>query len=269
MSDVKLQDFGLELTQNSKVGWAFSLPRNKSCIQATETCKRLCYGNGIRYQTVAHQLKRERNYRTVRFLLDKGGPELLASNLLALIDQARPIDWLAAQITGLKTAVPWTLRIHDLGDFDQVDYVQAWSIAVGLRPDCAFWFYTRSFAEGELLKALCELARLANCQGFLSIDNDNFSSGLYAFALYPGVWKLALLQEDESKLSPDLLPAIQLNVDNGQIISFPYHRAGHHVKPLKSEPLTLCPQIISSALPLQTSKYEPKPCQVCSLCLPG
>lgn len=261
-------EFGLELTQNSKVGWAFSLPRNKSCVHATETCKKLCYGNGVRYRTEAQQQKRERNYKTVRFLLDKGGPELLAENLIALVDQARPIDWLAAQITGEKTALPWTMRIHDLGDFDQCDYVEAWLITVRSRPLCSFWFYTRSFLEIELLEALSRLASLSNCQGLLSIDSDNFAAGLRAFASYPGVWKLALLQEDERNLDVDLLPAVQANVLPGQIISFPYHRAGRHVAPLQSELLTLCPQITTKALPLQTSKSLAKPCQLCSFCLP-
>jgi hypothetical protein len=102
----------------------------------------------------------------------------------------------------------------------------------------------------------------------LSIDNDNFALGLRAFAAYTGVWKLALLQEDIRDLAQDLLPAIQENVSAGQIISFPYHRAGHHVIPLKREPLTLCPQITTTAFPLQTSKSIAKPCQLCSLCLP-
>jgi hypothetical protein len=83
-------DYGLELTNNSKVGWAFSLPRSKTCINATPTCKKLCYGNGIRYQSDAQKAKRERNYRTVEFLLKEGGPELLAENLSMLVDQARP-----------------------------------------------------------------------------------------------------------------------------------------------------------------------------------
>lgn len=264
----QIHDYGIELTQNSKVGWALSLPRNKSCINATDTCKKLCYGNGVRYQTQAHKLKRERNYRTIRFLLDKGGPELLAENLVALIDQARPIDWLTAQITGEQTALPWTLRIHDLGDFDRVDYVHAWLLAAKRRPLCSFWFYTRSFLSEDLLAALSSLAALSNCQGLLSIDSDNFPAGLRAYAGYPKVWKLALLQEDEQALAEDLLPAIQQNVAPGQIISFPYHRAGHHVTPLRSEPLTLCPQITTKAFPLQTSKSIAKPCQLCSLCLP-
>ncbi len=74
-------DYGLELTNNSKVGWAFSFPRNKSCINATPICKKLCYGNGVRYQTAGQKAKRERNFRTVQFLLNEGGSELLAQNL--------------------------------------------------------------------------------------------------------------------------------------------------------------------------------------------
>jgi hypothetical protein len=62
-------------------------------------------------------------------LLAKGGAELLAQNLLMLIDQARPVDWLAAQITGQPTNLPFTLRIHDLGDFHSIPYAHAWFIS--------------------------------------------------------------------------------------------------------------------------------------------
>ena len=102
----------------------------------------------------------------------------------------------------------------------------------------SFWFYTRSFLEDELLAALSELASQPNCQAFLSIDSENFEQGLRAFAKYPGIWKLALLQQDEEELSPELLPALQEQVQPGQIISFPYHRAGYHVTPIEAEPLT-------------------------------
>src|SRR5260221_1864267 len=110
-------EYGLELTNNSKTSWAFSLPRSETCVMATSVCKRLCYGNGIRYQSKAHKAKRQRNLRTIELLLSKGGPELLAQNLVSMIDQVRPADWLAASITGEKTQTPWTLRIHDVGDF--------------------------------------------------------------------------------------------------------------------------------------------------------
>lgn len=262
-------DYGLELTQNSKVGWAFSLSRRESCIDATTVCKRLCYGNGVRYQSDAQRNKRLRNFKTCEFLLAKAGPELLARNLIALVDQARPVDWLAAEISGKPTNLPFTLRIHDVGDHFSCEYAQAWLLAVRSRPECKFWFYTRSFVDASLLAILSELAAEPNCQGFLSIDTENFERGLLAFAAYPGVWKLALMQQDEDDLDPNLIPALQAQVAPGQIISFPYHRAGHHAQPLKVEPLTHCPQITTTAFPLQTNRALPKPCQACALCLPG
>lgn len=112
-------DYGLELTNNSKVSWAFSLPRQETCVNATDVCKRVCYGNGIRYQSQSHKAKRQRNFRTAELLLEKGGPRLLAQNLVSLIDQAKPADWLAASITGEATLTPWTLRIHDVGDYPE------------------------------------------------------------------------------------------------------------------------------------------------------
>jgi hypothetical protein len=254
MVSVRLHDYGLELTQNSKVGWAFSLSRSESCINATDICTRLCYGNGVRYQTEGQRHKRLRNFKTCEFLLQKGGPELLAQNLVALVDQARPVDWLAAQISGESTNLPYSLRVHDVGDYFCCDYARAWLIAIKDRPQCKFWFYTRSFLEPRLLAVLSELASEPNCQGFSS---------------YPGVWKLALMQQEQDQMSPELLPAVRDRVKAGEIINFPYHRAGKHVQPLKVEPLTNCPQITTSAYPLQTNRALPKPCQSCSLCLPG
>ncbi|MBK9205373.1 MAG: hypothetical protein IPL73_23695 [Candidatus Obscuribacter sp.] len=89
------KDYGLELTNNSKASWAFSLPRSETCIGATDICKTVCYGNGIRYQTTGQRAKRQRNFRTVELLLSKGGPELLAENLVSLIDQVKPADSLS------------------------------------------------------------------------------------------------------------------------------------------------------------------------------
>src|SRR4029077_19782944 len=109
--------YGLQLTDNSKASWAFSMPRHKTCIYATTPCWSLCYGNGIRYRTDAQKEKQMRNFRTVEFLLSQGGPDLLAQNLAMLVDQVRPADWLAATITGAQPGIPWSLRIHDLGDF--------------------------------------------------------------------------------------------------------------------------------------------------------
>ncbi len=112
-------DYGLELTNNSKVGWAFSLPRTETCINATALCRKLCYGNSVRYQSLGQKAKRGRNFRTCEFLLAEGGPELLAENLSMLVDQARPRDWLTARIKRTKTAIPFTVRIHDVGEYPE------------------------------------------------------------------------------------------------------------------------------------------------------
>lgn len=261
--------YGLEMTENSKTGWAFSLSRTQTCINATNLCRTLCYGNGIRYCSPAQKQKRLRNFRTCEFLLANGGPELLAENFVALVDQARPSDWLAARISGVPTSAPFSLRIHDVGDFWNSDYALAWLITIQQRPGCKFWFYTRSFLEPRLLEVVSELAKQSNCQGFLSLDSENFEQGLQAFARYSAVWKLALLQQDQAELSADLLPALKQTVSAGQIINFPYHRSGYHVKPIKSRVLTHCPQITTDAFPLQRNRSALKPCQACALCLPG
>jgi hypothetical protein len=258
-------DYGLELTNNSKVGWAFSLPRHKSCIDATAICKRLCYGNGIRYQSVSQKDKRERNYKTAEFLLSHGGPTLLAENLLMTVDLARPRDWLTAKITNTTTVVPWTLRIHDIGDFYSVDYVNAWFSVIQNRPECSFWFYTRSFINQEMFTALTRLASLQNCQGWLSVDSDNYEKAILAKCTAAEIWKLALLQDKD--LPQEVLPRLRESVGASEIVSFPYHRSGHHVVPLRDKVLTVCPAV-TGFYELQSDKNAPRPCQLCTFCLP-
>lgn len=260
-------DYGLELTNNSKVGWAFSLPRNKSCINATSICKKLCYGNGVRYQTAGQKAKRERNFRTVQFLLNEGGSQLLAQNLCSIVEAARPRDWLTAKITGTHTAIPWTLRIHDIGDFfHSVDYVEAWILTVQKYTDCKFWFYTRSFSDTDLFEALTRLASLPNCQGWLSIDSDNFESAIIAKCkALTSVWNLALLQDRD--LDVGVLPALSSMEKPVVIVNFPHHRGGRHVEPVRNNILTHCPAVVGG-LSLKSSKDVARPCQTCTFCLP-
>lgn len=234
---------------------------------ATQMCRKLCYGNGIRYQSKGQKEKRQRNLRTVQLLLEKGGTELLAENLVSLIDQARPSDWLAATITGGTTRTPWTIRIHDVGDFHCVTYVEAWRLAAERRPNCSFWFYTRSFRERTLFKALTELAALSNCQGWLSVDSENFSDGVIAYAQCPGIWKLAFLQEDLGALDETLLPQLAAASNPGEVVSFPYHRGGYHAQPVQQSGVYTCPAVVG-VYKLETNTGKLRPCQACSFCLP-
>ena len=259
-------DYGLELTNNSKTSWAFSIPRSLTCIMATDVCLRLCYGKGIRYQSKVQKAKRQRNFRTIELLLAKGGAELLAQNLVSLIDQVRPADWLAASITGANTQTPWTLRIHDVGDFFSVAYVDAWRLAAEQRPLCSLWFYTRSFLDSALFEALTKLASLANCQGWLSIDSENYAAGLLAYAQKPGIWKLAVLQEEPDQLNEDLLSGLT-PVANKDIVSFPYHRGGYHAAPVQQPGVLTCPAVLG-VYRLESNARKLRPCQACSFCLP-
>jgi len=262
-------DYGLELTNNSKASWAFSLPRSETCIMATSVCKKLCYGNGIRYQSQAQKNKRQRNLRTVKLLLQMGGPTLLAENLVLLIDQARPRDWLAAQVTGRSTSTPWSIRVHDVGDFGHdLNYIEAWRLAIRQRPQCSFWFYTRSFLQADIFDALTELASLPNCQGWLSIDSENISTGLLAYTQYDGVWKLAFLQEEPEDLNENLLPQIARVATKGQVVSFPFHRGGYHADPIQQEGVFTCPAVLG-IYKLEASANKLRPCQACSFCLPS
>lgn len=157
-------DRGLELTNNSKAGPSLSLSRSKSCINRTSECWRACYGHGIRYQSDGAKGKRLRNFETVEFLLDCGGPEAFAEHLIDLIDRARPSGWLIAKLSGFEPTVPWSLRLMDVGDFHRVEFVQAWILAARSRPECMLWWYTRSYLDNEMFIALSEPAS-SQCPG--------------------------------------------------------------------------------------------------------
>ncbi len=261
------RQYGLESTNNSKTGFAFSMPRSLTCIAKTKTCEKACYGNGVRYQTNGQKEKRQRNYRTVEFLLEKGGPELLAENLVLLVDLARPIDWIASKVTGDKTFVPWTFRIHDIGDFHSIDYVYAWLLTAEQRPECSFWFYTRSFVDEGLFESLTALAEKKNCRGWLSLDKDNYELGIKRFCQSSDNWQIAILQDEEEVMPEDMLPTISAKARPWQAVSFPRHRGGHYVQPIEAKNVNICPQILG-AFPLENRANMPKPCQQCSFCLP-
>ena len=263
-----MQQYGLMLTNNSKTGPAFSLPRSKTCLHKTETCARVCYGRGIRYQMPAQKEKRHRNLATVEWLLETGGVELLTKHLVFMIDQARPNFWYHKDgNTGYKP-LPWTLRVHDVGDFYSIDYISAWTLAVEQRKECAFWFYTRSFPDVNLFAALDNFAALANVQAWLSVDVDNYEEGMLAYLKGNGKWKLALLQDDHDMIEADVIPALASVSQDSDLISFPRHVSGWHVKPVHHDKVIVCPQILG-AYPLQSRTGALRPCQSCAVCLPA
>lgn len=248
----------LQLTDNSKTGPAFTLSRTQTCINKTAACAAACYGNSIRYRG-AQKKKREKNYETCVYLLEKAGPDLLAENLECLIDRARPASYLAG-VEQEKDAVPFSLRLHDIGDYFSIDYVQAWWQAAKNRPSCRIWFYTRSFVDPEMLSALTEFAALPNVRGWLSIDLDNYRAGVAAYLTAPQIWGLAVLQEEPWRMTELFEHISQIS----GVVSFPRHRSGHHVQPVNKEGVFVCPKVTG----VLASHRELAPCQLCSYCLP-
>lgn len=115
---------------------------------------------------------------------------------------------------------------------------------------------------------MTELASLANCKGWLSIDSDNFESGLLAYAQRPDAWELALLQEDKENLREQLLSSLAKVAKARQVVSFPVHRGGHHVEPIQHAALFTCPAV-TGAYKLERNSRNLRPCQSCTFCLPS
>lgn len=259
--------YGLEATDNSKAGPSFALPPEDTCDTATETCKKACYKKGVTYNTPGSIAKRQRNFQTVEKLLLLGGPELLADALIELIDEYKPKDWFVAKATRTPTARPWTFRIHDLGEFYRTDYIEAWLIAVSKRRSCQFWFYTRAFRIPDRYRLLMRLAAQPNCQGWLSIDADNWMAGVGTYRSAPkGLWKLALLQTPD--LPDSLLSALRKLATKSDVINFPLHNGPHHILPLKGEPVMNCPEILG-AFTRSRGRESLRPCPQCQICLPA
>lgn len=98
--------------------------------------------------------------------------------------------------------------------------MQAWALTAKKHSECKFWFYTRSFIDLGVFAELTKLASLPNCQGWLSVDSENFEEAILALCKTPAaVWKLALLQD--SDLHSDILPAFESLEAQVDIVNLP------------------------------------------------
>lgn len=171
-------------------------------------------------------------------------------------------------VTGQDTNTPWSIRVHNVGDFDgSLEYVEAWRVAMQRRPQCSFWFYTRSFQGDTPFDALTTLASLPNCQGWLSVDSENYAAGLLAYAKHSDIWKLAFLQEEPEELDQTLLPQLAAAAKLKDIVSFPFHRGSYHAEPVNQPGVFTCPAVLG-VYRLEANASKLRPCQACSFCLP-
>ena len=79
-------------------------------------------------------------------------------------------------------------RVHVAGDFDSVEYIDAWAALAASRPDVQFWAYTRSWRVAALVPALDALRALPNMQVFASVDPS--------IEERPEGWRVAFIDDD-------------------------------------------------------------------------
>ena len=156
----------------------FGLPSGKafSCPGATSVCETICYAGNL-----------ERVFKGVRNVLVSNYEQLLATDLLGMV------DLLNEMITDFKNEcekrnAEKLFRIHWDGDFFSEDYARAWNFVIRLNPDVQFWAYTRSdFAVPILID-------IENLSLYFSADSANKDLAIALKKKY-GV-KLAYLAKD-------------------------------------------------------------------------
>lgn len=154
----------------------FSLPAVTTCLGATQTCLAECFGRRGRFLTRAVQGK-------------------LAENLLA----ASQPDFAARMIAEVRQRCPrGPVRVHPVGDFATVEYIEAWCRIARMTPRCRYWWYSRAWRVEELRPALIDLGCEPNVRPWWSLDRDAPDPG----QVPPGV-SLAYLQTTADENIPD------------------------------------------------------------------
>ena len=150
---------------NTKMGVlpSFSLPVLRTCPGKTEFCSRLCYGLRGRF---SHQKMRE-----------------LYQNNLELSQQADFVGRIVREIS--KTGAR-AFRLHVVGDFYSVKYVEKWIEIANRLPDVKFFGSTRSWRVPWLRDTVERLRDLPNVYLRASIDPSHLDRPPSSW----GVWSI-------------------------------------------------------------------------------
>ena len=150
---------------NSKLGVlpSFSLPVLRTCPGKTEFCSRLCYGLNGRFTR-----KRMR--------------EIYQSNLEA----SKRADFVERVVRGILKVKPGVFRLHVVGDFYSVEYVEKWLEIADRLPDVKFFGSTRSWRVPKLRDALETFRDLPNVYLRASIDFSHLDKPSSSW----GIWSI-------------------------------------------------------------------------------
>ena len=150
---------------NTKLGVlpSFSLPVLETCPGKTEFCSRLCYGLNGRF---ARQRMRE-----------------IYQNNLQASKQAAFVDRMVSEILKTEARV---FRLHVVGDFYSVKYVEKWIEIANRLPGVKFFGSTRSWRVPRLRDAVERFRDLPNVYLRASIDFSHLDRPPCSW----GVWSI-------------------------------------------------------------------------------
>lgn len=134
---------------------SFSLPPGKTCPGMTPFCDRYCFACHGRYMMPNVEGSNERRHQ---ISLSK--------------------DFVPLMIADLSKVSPPAFRLHVVGDFYSVPYIERWLKIIHRFPDIHFFGSTRSWRVPKLVEAIEEIRDHDNVYLRASIDlTDNLSPG--------------------------------------------------------------------------------------------
>ena len=158
---------------NARLGPAihtFNLPAEPDiCLGSSPACAAACYAKEFLFR-----IQRGRHRRNYERSLDERFP--------------------GAVIAEIRRGLVRTVRVHTSGDFYAPAYVRKWAAVVRACPGTAFFAYTRSWRQVEVLAELIVLARLPNVSLWFSEDRDTGRS-----PAVPRVRRAYLLTDGEAE----------------------------------------------------------------------
>ena len=150
---------------NTKMGTvpSFSLPVLKTCPGKTEFCSRLCYGLNGRF--AQPQMRK-----------------IFQSNLVA----SNQIDFVERIVREILKTGTEVFRLHVVGDFYSVEYVERWIEIADRLPGVKFFGSTRSWRVPGLRDAVTRFRDLPNVYLRASIDPTHLDKPPSSW----GVWSI-------------------------------------------------------------------------------
>lgn len=229
-------------TGNIKTGPSWSIPEGESCPGKTKLCAQHCYVGHGRMAWAPAKSGRSRNFHAALELL-KHGSDTLASALNAAIKKSKAA----------------TIRIHDSGDFFNIEYIKAWHTVVRENRHIQFWAYTRSWRVPRLSAALQLLATEPNIALWVSADQDCWIEA--TIETKNECWAgMAFMETPGSEDTA----AIMNKTFKKRFINFPLHTTFGRISVSIQEDIRNCPAV-TKVLPHDDTSPA---CLRCKMCLP-